>query len=454
MRKIPLIFVMLCFLPSLVFAKDLASKEEEAFLLGAKAFNDGFYDASSGILENFLSDYPNSKRIAEVNLYIGRCFLCQNKVNEALNKFLEGLSDLRASDIKDALYYWVAEAYFRKKAYPEAAIYYKRLITEYPQSAYITDYLNFYLAEAFYYQEKFEEAESFYEKALAGASSPKAKNLFNLSLGWNALKRKNYARAKEIFTQIPLSELDERSQGICLLGRATLSAYENNFSEALAIFNGLIDSAKDNEILLQAYLGEADCFFGEAKYEDAALAYQNVLSNPDIENVDKKFLSRVYSSKAQSHFFSGASSFERGNIEQALAEYEKALDSPDKNMVNQAATVMAKIYKDEAHFDKAIRYLQKAQETAKAEDKPYLIFQTAECYEEEAKFSQAIERYAEIASLYNENNPFFVKALLRIARIYENGGQIKEAKDAYQKVMSFNIKEADYAREKFAVLGN
>ncbi|MCM8780148.1 MAG: hypothetical protein NC914_03265 [Candidatus Omnitrophica bacterium] len=66
---------------------------------------------------------------------------------------------------------------------------------------------------------------------------------------------------------------------------------------------------------------------------------------------------------------------------------------------------------------------------------------------------EAQDWYFKIARLYSEDNPFFVKALLRIAQICENNEQISQQR-AYKKIMAFDIKEARSVAERFAVLGN
>src|SRR4030042_1341125 len=67
-----------------------SSKEDEALFVAKKAFEDGFYEVSLGLLERFSQGYPNSPKAAEVNLLIGQCYFHQGKFLDALAKF-EGL---------------------------------------------------------------------------------------------------------------------------------------------------------------------------------------------------------------------------------------------------------------------------------------------------------------------------------------------------------------------------
>jgi len=558
MKRIAIITFMLCLISGFVLAERLA-KEEEAFLLAAKAFNDGFYDASLGILENFLNDYPDSGKIPEVNLYIGKCYLYQGKFAQAKAKLEEMLAREDSGSIKDALYYWLGEAYFREKDIQQANMYYKRVIEEYPESSYINDayyalglglleskdfpgavdnlnilkekltdsqektaYVNFYLGEAYYYQDKFDTAEVLYKKSIELAPDLKAKSLFNLSLAWDEIKLNKYTEAKEIFEQINFLELNQRNQQVFLLGKGALLAEEKRFENALSLYSDLMNISKDNEILMQASLGKADCLSNLGKYKDALSVYQNMMAGLNLDDLGKKYSDRLFYGLAWANL-------KNGNFKEAMSEFQKvALDSSDSIVKASALCQIADTYQDEGNFDEAskayeailnefpqgpyidyaryrwgeslfklaqyervsdvldgfekdfkdnvlkkdafcilgkasysrsqfteaIEYFTQALDLAPQEEKPGLNFKIGQCYQEQAKVKEALQEYLKITDLYSEANPFFVKALLRIAQIYENSGQLQEAKGIYQRIMSINVKEADYAKEKYAALGN
>ena len=62
-------------------------KEEETLFVARKAFEDGFYEVSLGLLARFLQSYPDSPRAAQAELLIGQCFFYQGKFLDALTKF-------------------------------------------------------------------------------------------------------------------------------------------------------------------------------------------------------------------------------------------------------------------------------------------------------------------------------------------------------------------------------
>ncbi|MDD5044517.1 MAG: tetratricopeptide repeat protein [Candidatus Omnitrophica bacterium] len=554
MKKTLFLAFLFCLSVHSVFAHQ-ATKEEEALVLASKAFNDGFYDVSLGILDNFLEDDPATERAAEVNLNIGKCYLYQGKISQAKNKF-EGLfGQENAKDIQDALCYWLGEAYFKEKNIPRSNEYYRKIIAEYPQSGYLLDayyayglgllelkdfskaadifnilkekisagdekiaYVNFYLGETLYYQNDFPAAEAFYRAAMESALDLKAKSLFTLSLAWDELKLKKYTEARTLFEQIDFAQLDERNQQVFKLGEGALLTAENKFENALSLYADLLNISRDADILTQASLGRADCLFNLGKYQDALLAYRSTVTSLDPE---KKYSYQLLYGLAWANL-------KNGNFKEAINEFQKVADASDDSMVkNSALCQVADAYQDEgkfaealceyeailkefpsspyrdyveyqraqslfrlARYDEAMQVLDKFRndfkdsvlykdslcllgkvfynqgsfseaiacfnqvlDEAPEEERPGLNFQIAQCYQDEAKSKEAVEAYLKITSLCGQENPLFVKALLRVAQIYENSGQLKEAKSVYQRIMSINVQEADYAKEKYAALG-
>ena len=112
-------------------------KEDEALFVAKRAFEDGFYEVSLGLLERFLKTYPASPKLPEVNLLIGECYFHQSKFLDALSIFEELLNSASSKDIKDAVFYWIAEVHFKGNNFNKASSYYRKIIQEFPKSRYI-----------------------------------------------------------------------------------------------------------------------------------------------------------------------------------------------------------------------------------------------------------------------------------------------------------------------------
>lgn len=343
---------------SLFLAADLlaaTANKDEALLMGKKAFEDGFYEVSIGLLERYLAGSPEPAGESEAGLLIAQCYFHQNRFFEALKELETLANDPKSGSLKDAVYYWMAEVHFKCNNLKKAAELYSKLLTGYPSSAYapaayyslgwalvqmgdysqaldnfrilekkfpkepqakeaafkiieclynLKDYpalkqqvnpylkvysseplrlayLYFYLAESDYYQGDFEAASQNYAKAYSVTTEDKVKASARLGLGWSYLKLKKYNKAEDAFSDINNINLDKKSIGILLLGKALLMFQSNRLQEAKKIYAQIIASDNDPSIRIQAYLGMGDACYNLAEYSQAVKAYQQGLAVSD-----------------------------------------------------------------------------------------------------------------------------------------------------------------------------
>jgi tetratricopeptide (TPR) repeat protein len=77
-----------------------------------------------------------------------------------------------------------------------------------------------------------------------------------------------------------------------------------------------------------------------------------------------------------------------------------------------------------------------------------LQFKIAEAYEAQSKLAEATEEYLKVTYLYNEDPKLTIKALLRVAAIYENKENYPEALKIYRRIIALSPEEAKYAQER------
>ena len=65
------------FLTSLGLAQNTA-KEAELLFMARKAYEDGFYEVSLGMLERFQKEYPDQVKVSEADLLSGQCYFQQD----------------------------------------------------------------------------------------------------------------------------------------------------------------------------------------------------------------------------------------------------------------------------------------------------------------------------------------------------------------------------------------
>ena len=107
-------------------------KETELLFMAKKAYEDGFYEVSLGMLERFQKNYKDSAKSTQATLLGAECYFYQGRYLEALNIFEALTKNPQASNFKDALYFWMGEVHFKGNNFEKAALLYQKLIDEFP----------------------------------------------------------------------------------------------------------------------------------------------------------------------------------------------------------------------------------------------------------------------------------------------------------------------------------
>nr|AEI30486.1 TPR repeat-containing protein [uncultured microorganism] len=100
------------------------------------------------------------------------------------------------------------------------------------------------------------------------------------------------------------------------------------------------------------------------------------------------------------------------------------------------------------NFDDALLYYKKSMEVVPHKDTAEIQFKIGETLQSQSRIQESIEEYLKVAYLYSENKDFAVKALLRVAKIYEDSDNFQEAQAVYRKLVSWEAPESKYAQER------
>ncbi|MCX5714052.1 MAG: tetratricopeptide repeat protein, partial [Candidatus Omnitrophica bacterium] len=260
-KRISIIFFLVLFLSSGYVLRTIdchaqeMSKEEESLFVAKKAFEDGFYDVSLGLLERFLKSYPDSSKVFEARLLTGQCYFHQARFLDALDQFEELLKQPAAKDIRDACLYWIAEVHFKANNFSKAAEYYQKVIENFPQSSYaVSAYYS--LGWCLFQESKFDEAlryfniveERFPKEPLAQDASLKIiECLYNL---------KDYpALTQRIKSYLKLYSKDPVKLGFFYFYLGEAYYYLNDFSEAVKQYAKAISLKGEDKIQALSRLG-------------------------------------------------------------------------------------------------------------------------------------------------------------------------------------------------------
>jgi TolA-binding protein len=405
-----------------------SAKEEENFFMAQKAFDDGFYDVSLGLLERFVKNYPTSVRMPEVNLLVGQCYFHQNKFLDALKTFELLINQPRAKHIQDACVYWVAEVHFRGNNFTKAAEYYKKIIDNYPTSSYLAaahyslgwclfqerDYAGamsyfkivterfgkesfaqdaaFKILECFYNMKDYQKLKISAESSLAGAARNPANSAYlSFYIAEAEYYLGNYESAIDAYAKVVTSGKDAKMVALSRLGTAWCYLKLKQYAQAQDILNLIPQENLEKtsrEVLL---LGKA-VFAAETKqFNQAQQLYDELLATTD----DPLTLVQAYMGKAEVHY-------NADEFKQAIAMYQEALTKLPPGLPQEVL--------DKLHYGLAWAHLK------------------------EGEFKPAIDEFQKIAK-NSEDRIIKVAALCQIGDAYQDSGDYTRAMETYDTIL-------------------
>ncbi len=408
--------------------EEAQSKEEESLYVAKKAFEDGFYDVSLGLLERFLRAYPTSEKAPEANLLVGECYFHLSRFLDSLGKFEELLKDPAAKKIRDAVLYWIAEVHFKGNNFSKAAAFYQKVIDEYPQSSYaVSAYYS--LGWSLFQEQRYKEAlESFSvidqkfpgEPVCMDSRLKIIECLYNLK-DYGGLKSKLTAYEK-YFAKDPIK------LSYLYFYAAEAQYYTNNFEEAVEDYARVLRETKDDRLQALAKLGIGWSNLKLKKYKEAQDAFVEV--EPD--NLEKAGRDVLLLGNAVLFL-------ETKRYSEARQAYDELLRaSEDQDILLQGYLGKADALYNMAEYKDAVDVYRKALESISSSAPQELIdklhYGLAWAYLKEGEFKLAIEEFQKIAK-QSEDKVVKVAALCQIGDTYQDSGEYNKAIDAYDAIL-------------------
>jgi len=410
------------------FAQE-SGKEEEALFVARKAFDDGFYDVSSGLLDRFLKNYPNSSELPEANLLIGECLFHQNKYLEALAKFEELLNNPASKNIKDEILYWIAEVHFKGNNYNKASSFYKRIIDEFPKSPFIAA-AYYSLGWCAFQDHNFTQAAEYFkviesrfpkESQVKDASFKIIECLYNL---------KDYAGLKEgIKNYLRIYSNDSASLAYLYFYSAEADYYLNNFKEAIDKYSKVIVNTRDEKMQSLANLGMGWSYLKLKQYKEAEASLFDI----KYDSLEKRSQDALLLGKAVLMIETG-----RGN--DAINIYNDLIKATsDPLVLIQAYLGKADAFYNLAHYLESINvYLEALNkvntELVPAEMIDKLHYGLAWANLKQGEFKDAIKEFQKIVK-ESDDRIVKVSALCQIGDTYQDSGEYDKAQEAYDTIL-------------------
>ena len=220
----------------------------------------------------------------------------------------------------------------------------------------------------------------------------------------------------------------------------TENSLHNDMSEPTTVERNEVGGGQKGKKPLKFWQGMiviilvAIVFFWSGEMVGKALYWNQFDQTPLMERQYKNALEKVRQNpnSAPNHVELGWSLFQKGQYNDALAEYKKAIDLDDKNY--RAIYYSGLAYRQVEKYDLAISSLQKALEIAPKSFEAH--YDLGLLYQHNGKFEQALQEF----KLAYKLNPGSTEIIYNLGQVYEKMGKIDEAKYHYQSALEFDPK--------------
>ncbi|MFH0912852.1 MAG: tetratricopeptide repeat protein [Candidatus Omnitrophota bacterium] len=475
-------------------------------------YNIAEYKEAIKVYEEALSkvrEAISQESIDKLHYGLAWSFLKDGEFKKAIDEFRKIVKQSEDKIVKVAALCQIGDAYQDSGEYTKAMEAYDSILKDYPDTLY-NDYVQYQLGNTLLKTSNYDGAIMAFQNLKSRFPASKLLDDASYALGITYFQKQDYKSSKEIFEkfQDEFKESNLRSQSVYLLGSSLYNL--GDFTQAIEVFKNIVrDYGQDTELLQKAEYEIADCYyqmgdekeamarFGtlRSKYPDSRLTAEVMwwLGEYYYRHNDLSLARRYFSSLIQDFsksnlipdaYYALASTFaEELKYEEAIDNFRKVIGLGRSDLAGTASIAMAdiyarqektdlalQVYKDTTeeypnlisliypkiadlyrkigNYSQAISFYRQGMSVVPAREMANVQFKIAETLQAQGEYAEATEEYMKVTYLYAENNDLAVKSLLRVAAIYENKENFKEAVSIYKRIKAMNVKEAKYAQER------
>lgn len=349
----------------------------------------GYQDEALNTLKSFLSDYPNSTYNAEAKELLVSALSNTNNFKDALS-LLDGLKSPSesAKRLYPRILYGRAAELINDGRLAEADGLLDKALKD-PNNGQVLPYINFWKGELAYRRNDIDNAIKYYNAYISGGAPTTGEvNAFNAryNLGYCYLRKENYAAAQSFFE--PLAKNPSLSSG---------------------------------DLVQDAYVRTADCYFMQKDFTKAKAMYDNVI----------KF---SWPAEDYATFQNSMIAGIRNPNEKISLLNTMTRKFPASSLMTDANMEIANTYMSEERFKDAIPYLNNVlKTTTNSSMKPQAYQKLGNAYYNLDNNSEALKQYRTLVTQY-PNSQEADDALENVKAIYVEDGKPADYADFMRQV--------------------
>jgi len=475
-------------------------------------YNTAEYKEAINVYEEALqkvSESVSQENIDKLHYGLAWAFLKEGEFKNAIDEFQKLAKQTEDRIVKVAALCQIGDAYQDSGDYSKAIEAYDSILKDYPDSLY-SDYIQYQLGVTLLKTSNYDGAIMALQSLKNNFPNSKLLDDASYALGLTYFQRQDYKSSKEIFEkfQNEFKDSNLKPESMYLLGTNLYNL--GDFKLAIEVFKDIIRVYNQNtELVQKAEYEIADCYYQmgnekeamerfkilRSKYPDSKLTPEIMwwLAEYYYRHNELSLARRYFSSLIQdfpknnlipdAYYALGSTYAEENKNEEAIDNFKKVIELGKSDLAGTAKIAIADIYTKQDKIDlalgiykdvvseypnlasliypkiadlyrkinnynEAVNFYRKSLNIVPAREMADIQFKIAEALQAQGSYSDAIEEYLKVTYLYSENNDLAVKALLRVAAIYEDKENFKEAVNIYKRINSMDVQEAKYAKER------
>ncbi|MFH0827295.1 MAG: tetratricopeptide repeat protein [Candidatus Omnitrophota bacterium] len=445
----------------------------------------------------------------KVHYNLSWAYLKQGEFKEAIDEFQRIVKETDDKIVKVSALCQIGDAYQDSGDYAQAQKTYSAILKDFPDSFY-SDYVQYQLGLTWLKASNYEAAIMSFQAMKRNFPQSKLLDDATYALGLAYFQRQDYESSRLLFESFEQEFKDSalKPQALYLLGTSFYNL--SQFAKAIEVFKDVIRLySQDIDLVQKAEYEIADCFdqMGEekeavnrfnalrSKYPDSSLTPEVMwwlgeyyYKHNDLELARRYFSALINdfpkSPLVQDAYYAiGTSLEEESRHTEAIENFRKVIELGKADLHGQAAIAiadiyvkqedlgsalkayveiardypnlapsiypkMAQLYYKTADYSRALELYRKCLDTVPVREMGNIQFKIAEVLQAQGAGEEAIEAYLKVTYLYSENDTLAIKALLRVAQVYEDKENFKEAMRIYKRITETDAEEAKYARER------
>ncbi len=395
--------------------------------------------------------------------------LKQGEFKDAIKEFQKVAKASGDKIIKAGALIQIGDVYQDSGEYLKAIEVYESILKRYPDSLY-GDYVQYQLGSVFLKNGDYNAAIKVFSdfKNKFPASKLIDNAYYTLALAY--FKKQDYGSSSKVLEQsrAELKGSDFSPQAAYLLGSNRYNL--GDFNRAIELFKETINHSQDMELLQKAEYGIADSFYQLGDEKEALLRFKALRWRYPGSNLTAEvvfWLADYYYrhnefNLARRYFLSLIQDFPKSNLaadayyslgliaanksrpQEAIENFKRAMEFNKPELNVKAVFALGDLFYELEDYTQALTFYRKGIVLAPEKEAPALQIKIAESLEAKGDLESAISEYLKASA----DDKLKTKAFLRLARIYEDKDDFKEAIKFYEKVLAAGDENAAYAKER------